>query len=277
MPKGRAGDYYSNAKAELNTVFLDLVGRGRLRLETRRIAMLTKTMPAVALVFADAPHLQQLKVAGMSASHTSTRTCGAIAHAAATPPVALRYAALLFCGLALAASAAPAWAEEPTVDEMVCALNPQCKTPVVDRRLRGTNATATMHALGSFDRTVNFAFDSDELTADARKELHEVAKCLTDPRTINISIVINGHTDAVGSVDYNQGLSERRAEAVRQYLITQHGIAPSRLAAKGYGKSQPLLPSDPTNGLNRRVSFLNPNYTMSSAPIPESVPADDSL
>jgi hypothetical protein len=41
-----------------------------------------------------------------------------------------------------------------------------------------------VHALGSFDRTVHFAFDSAELTADARKELHEVAKCLTDPRTI---------------------------------------------------------------------------------------------
>jgi outer membrane protein OmpA-like peptidoglycan-associated protein len=239
--------------------------------------MLTKTIPAAALAFADAPDLQQLKVAGMSASRTYSRTCGAIAHAAATPHVALRCAALLFCGLALAASAAPAWAEEPTVDEMVCSLNPQCKTPVVDRRLRGVTATASVHAPGSFDRTVNFAFDSANLTADARKELHEVAKCLTDPSTINLDIVINGHTDAVGSVDYNQGLSERRAEAVRQYLITQYGIAPSRLAAKGYGKSQPLLPSDPTNGVNRRVSFLNPNYTMSSAPTSVSMPANDDL
>jgi outer membrane protein OmpA-like peptidoglycan-associated protein len=241
------------------------------------MAMLTKTMPAAALAFADALEPQHLKVAGMSASRTSVRTYVTIAPAASTPHVALKYAALLFCGLALASTATPASAEEPTVDEMVCALNPQCKTPVVDRRLRGTNANTAVHALGSFDRTVNFAFDSADLTADAREELHEVAKCLTDPRTINISIVINGHTDAVGSVDYNQGLSERRAEAVRQYLITQHGIAPSRLAAKGYGKSQPLLPSDPTNGVNRRVSFLNPNYTMSSAPISESVPADDSL
>ena len=108
---------------------------------------------------------------------------------------------------------------------------------------------------------------------DARKELDEVAKCLTDPSTINLDIVINGHTDAVGSVEYNQRLSEQRAEAARQYLTTQHGIAPNRLAAKGYGKSQLLLPSDPTNGVNRRVSFLNPNYTMSSAPAQMTVPA----
>jgi hypothetical protein len=50
-------------------------------------------------------------------------------------------------------------------------------------------------------------------------------------------------------------------------------IAPNRLVAKGYGKSQLLLPSDPTNGVNRRVSFLNPNYTMSSAPARMTVPA----
>ena len=119
--------------------------------------------------------------------------------AAATPAareshLAVKYASLLLCGVTLALSVAPASAEEPTVDEMVCALNPQCKKPFVDRRLRGVNATATVHRLGSFDRTVNFAFDSAELTMDARKELDEVAKCLTDPSTINLDIVINGHT-----------------------------------------------------------------------------------
>ena len=202
--------------------------------------------------------------------------------AAATPAareshLAVKYASLLLCGVTLALSVAPASAEEPTVDEMVCAFNPQCKKPFVDRRLRSVtapaSAPATVHRLGSFDRTVNFAFDSAELTMDARKELDEVAKCLTDPSTINLDIVINGHTDAAGSVEYNQRLSEQRAEAARQYLTTQHGIAPNRLAAKGYGKSQLLLPSDPTNGVNRRVSFLNPNYTMSSAPAQMTVPA----
>jgi OmpA-OmpF porin, OOP family len=94
----------------------------------------------------------------------------------------------------------------------------------------------------------------------------------------NVNIVINGHTDGVGTIEYNLGLSERRAEAVRQYLITQHGIDPSRLAEKGYGKSQLLLPGDPTNGLNRRVSFLNPNYATSSASQPSNwLPLQDGL
>jgi hypothetical protein len=65
--------------------------------------------------------------------------------------------------------------------------------------------------------------------------------------------------------------------AMLRHLITQHGIAPRRLAAKGYGKSQLLLPREPTNGLNRRVSFLNPNYTMSSAPKSIFVPLEDGL
>jgi outer membrane protein OmpA-like peptidoglycan-associated protein len=200
-------------------------------------------------------------------------TSAATTPAARESHLAVKYASLLLCGATLALSVAPASAEEPTVDEMVCALNPQCKKPFVDRRLRGVNATATVHRLGSFDRTVNFAFDSAGLTMDARKELDEVAKCLTDPSTINLDIVINGHTDAVGGVEYNQRLSEQRAEVARQYLTKQHGIAPNRLAAKGYGKSQLLLPSDPTNGVNRRVSFLNPNYTISSAPAQMTVPA----
>jgi hypothetical protein len=63
---------------------------------------------------------------------------------------------------------------------------------------------------------------------------------------------------------YNQRLSQRRAEAARDYLITEQGIEPNRLIAKGYGKSQLLLPSDPTNALNRRVQFQNPNYSTTS-------------
>jgi hypothetical protein len=53
---------------------------------------------------------------------------------------------------------------------------------------------------------------------------------------------------------------------VRQFLISEHGIDPKRLAAKGYGKSQLLLPSDPNNELNRRVQFQNRNYATASVP-----------
>jgi outer membrane protein OmpA-like peptidoglycan-associated protein len=179
---------------------------------------------------------------------------------------ARRYAYLLLAGLSLALGMATASAEELSVDEMACALDPQCAMPFVDRRLRGITATPSERTPGSFDRTVNFAFNSAELTPEARKELDAVAETLNRSNVAKLDIVISGHTDAVGTPEYNQKLSERRAEAARQYLITQHGIEGSRLIAKGYGKSQLLLPTDPTNELNRRVSFQNPNYTASSTP-----------
>jgi outer membrane protein OmpA-like peptidoglycan-associated protein len=166
----------------------------------------------------------------------------------------------------LALGAAPASAEEQSVEEMICALNPKCAKPFVDHRLRGISATPSTRPAGSFDRTVNFAFDSAELTADARKELDEVAKALSHPDVANFDIIISGHTDDVGTAEYNQKLSERRAAAARQYLITQHGLNAGRLVAKGFGKAQLLLPTEPTNELNRRVSFQNSSYVPASTP-----------
>jgi outer membrane protein OmpA-like peptidoglycan-associated protein len=165
----------------------------------------------------------------------------------------------LLCSLSLLLSVATASAEELSHEEMICALNPQCATPFVDRRLRGVTSIASVRAPLSFDITLNFAYDSAELTPDSRAKLDRVAKALTDPTTNKFDIIVSGHTDGRGSVEYNQRLSERRAEASRRYLITQHGIAPSRLVAKGYGKSQLLLPAEPSNELNRRVQFQNAN------------------
>jgi outer membrane protein OmpA-like peptidoglycan-associated protein len=188
------------------------------------------------------------------------------APAAPKPHIARKYAYLLFCGLSLALGMAMASAEELSVDEMACALDPQCTMPFVDRRLRGVTTTPSVRTPGSFDRTVNFGFNSADLSAEARKELDAVAETLKRPNVNKLEIVISGHTDAVGSDEYNQALAQRRAETARQYLIAQHGIDGSRLIAKGYGKTQLLLPSDPTNELNRRVQFQNPNYAASSAP-----------
>ena len=189
----------------------------------------------------------------------------------------LLFCSLVFCSLALGPTPAPA--EELTVEQMICALDPQCGKPFEDVRLRGVTATPSMHTPGSFDRTVNFAFNSAELTADARKELDAVAEALNSSNLSKLDIVIAGHTDAVGNDDYNQALSQKRADAARQYLITQNGIDGKRLTAKGYGKSQLLLPADPTNELNRRVQFINPNYNISSAPgasAPTARPASSS-
>jgi outer membrane protein OmpA-like peptidoglycan-associated protein len=71
-----------------------------------------------------------------------------------------------------------------------------------------------------------------------------------------ITIEVSGHTDNVGSTAYNQHLSERRAQAVINHLIT-NGINPKRLLARGYGSSQPVSPNDTEQGRqqNRRIEF----------------------
>jgi outer membrane protein OmpA-like peptidoglycan-associated protein len=181
-----------------------------------------------------------------------------------------KYLNLLLCSLSLLATAGAARAEDLSVDEMACALDPQCSRPFADRKVRGISATAPMAAVrppGSFDITLNFPYNSAELTADSRSKLDRVAKALTEPNTNSMEIIVSGHTDARGSAEYNLRLSERRAQSVRQFLITERGIEPNRLVAKGYGKNQPLFPSDPYNELNRRVQFQNANYATASAPV----------
>jgi outer membrane protein OmpA-like peptidoglycan-associated protein len=200
----------------------------------------------------------------MPATCKNPVTSGAISRRKSA--LALRCAYLLFCGISLAAGTASVSAEELSHDEMVCSLDPQCAMPVINRRLRGITATPNVRSTpGSFDRTVNFAFNSTELTPEARSELDKVAAVLKDPNIEKYTIVIHGHTDGVGSVEYNQNLSDRRAAAVREYFISEQGIDPSRLTSQGHGKSQLLLPSDPNNDANRRVQFQNANYASASA------------
>jgi outer membrane protein OmpA-like peptidoglycan-associated protein len=72
----------------------------------------------------------------------------------------------------------------------------------------------------------------------------------------DLRVRIDGHTDSSGEAAYNEKLSERRAEAVRNVFI-ENGIAPSRLEARGFGESRLAAPNDtPENmQLNRRVEF----------------------
>ena len=101
---------------------------------------------------------------------------------------------------------------------------------------------------------VTFAFDSSDLTALAKTNLDKLTKVLVDNPDTNITIY--GHTDSKGADDYNQKLSERRANSVKSYLISK-GIAASRLFASGEGESMPVASNDTEAGRakNRRVEF----------------------
>lgn len=105
----------------------------------------------------------------------------------------------------------------------------------------------------AFGFRINFAFDSAEIPADAYGYLDAVGALLgSEPE---LSVVVEGHTDASGSDAYNMALSQRRAAAVAAYLAEVHQVDAARLVVRGKGESEPLT-EDPYDGLNRRVQFL---------------------
>jgi outer membrane protein OmpA-like peptidoglycan-associated protein len=80
---------------------------------------------------------------------------------------------------------------------------------------------------------------------------------MTSSGAQNIRFRIVGHTDSVGTDESNKALSERRAAAVKDYLVFTHGISPSRLETAGMGKADPLNKANPAAAENRRVEFIN--------------------
>jgi OOP family OmpA-OmpF porin len=103
-------------------------------------------------------------------------------------------------------------------------------------------------------RGVNFDFDKATIRPDAKSILDEAASILRDNPTVAVSI--EGHTDSIGSDDYNLRLSMRRAAAVQAFLI-EAGIAEARLSTRGFGESQPVASNDTDDGRaqNRRVEL----------------------
>ena len=101
---------------------------------------------------------------------------------------------------------------------------------------------------------VNFGFNVAELTPQARAVLDEQIAILEKEPDIKVEIV--GHTDSIGTEEYNKVLSEKRATVVKEYLISQ-GITPDRLEAVGYGESLPIDTNWKSEGRakNRRVEL----------------------
>jgi outer membrane protein OmpA-like peptidoglycan-associated protein len=109
----------------------------------------------------------------------------------------------------------------------------------------------------SIDLEITFGFNSASIGAKAVPAVTALGKALSNPDLKGSTFLLAGHTDAVGSDSFNQKLSERRAEAVKQYLIKHYGLAASDLVAVGYGESKLKNPSDPDGPENRRVQVVN--------------------
>jgi OOP family OmpA-OmpF porin len=99
---------------------------------------------------------------------------------------------------------------------------------------------------------VNFESNSDRLLAGAEEVLRQAAQSLLRNPTIKVEVA--GHTDSDGAAAYNESLSARRAQTVRDFLIAQ-GVSPARMTSRGYGETQPVADNSTANGKsqNRRV------------------------
>ncbi len=125
----------------------------------------------------------------------------------------------------------------------------------LDQELEGAQVERVGEGIQvTFDSAILFGFDSDNLSAQAKTNLSDLAQSLQ--KYPNTEAVVVGHTDAVGSDSYNQRLSERRAAAAGNYLISQ-GVARSRVTTLGRGESEPVASNETEMGRssNRRVEI----------------------
>ncbi len=172
--------------------------------------------------------------------------------------------------LLLAALAGGAWAGDVKVFASRDRVDPgevarilDRSTPIKMRSIKllddGATAAATLAATeagspAALSLPVQFAFDSADILPAARSQLDAIAEGIRMlPATQ--AVVIEGHTDALGSDDYNEQLSQRRALSVRRYLVATHGIDASRLRAVGMGEQATLPGLDRNAAENRRVQF----------------------
>ena len=100
---------------------------------------------------------------------------------------------------------------------------------------------------------VNFDFDRSEVKPEYLDEIQEVTDFME--QYPDVVVELEGHTDSVGTEQYNEGLSQRRANAVRQVMLDRFGISAGRVTARGFGEGQPVASNDTAAGRaqNRRV------------------------
>lgn len=107
------------------------------------------------------------------------------------------------------------------------------------------------------DQTVMFGFDSATIQSRAEPELMRIARLINEDTTLR-RVEVAGHTDSTGPREYNVKLSERRAQAVRDFLVSRGGVDSRLLTVKGYGPDRPKVSNDTLENRkkNRRVELI---------------------
>ena len=126
---------------------------------------------------------------------------------------------------------------------------------------RGVTVTGGETTVPSIDLKVNFAFDSAQLNNESLLTLDVLGRALSSEKLKGQTIEIVGHTDAKGTHEYNDALSQRRAAAVVSYIVRNFTLDPALVSSKGMGERQLLDEDNPEDGINRRVEIRNVTQT----------------
>ena len=182
----------------------------------------------------------------------------------------------------LALIGAAALAEQPSATQMIDALKPPVKRSLIAPKVDPAKAAQerkVIDTLRSLKRAivveerkqleeivkdkpqinleVTFDVDSAVINVKALPLLENLGKALSSPDLNGSVFMLAGHTDASGGDAYNQGLSERRAEAVRRFLVEKFKLQIDHFVVTGFGKTKLKDPANPLAELNRRVQVVN--------------------
>ena len=129
----------------------------------------------------------------------------------------------------------------------------QCPDTASNLVVDSKGCPKTLSETVAIELEVNFASNSAEVRSQDYGEIQALADFMN--QYSGTTVVVEGHTDNTGAASYNENLSQRRANAVREVLISNMGIAADRVSAKGYGESQPIADNNSSEGRlkNRRV------------------------
>ena len=165
-------------------------------------------------------------------------------------------------GIRLAPAAAPAGMARPAPAQ-AAARRPQPQSEPASQIAAAKPMAEPERAVAadapSVNLNVDFANGSAQLTPQARATLDQLGQALSSSQLAGYKFRIVGHTDTVGSPSYNKTLSEQRADAVVQYLVSRFGVQANRLQPEGLGEAGLLVPTPPQTPepRNRRVQVIN--------------------
>lgn len=159
-------------------------------------------------------------------------------------------------GIKLMSDEPPAAKAQAREDERVAQTQQaqsQAQSPDQTTIVQTQPASADSSGPVTFALQIQFGNSSAELQPEMLEVLDAVAEGIK--LAGNLKIVVEGHTDSIGAVDFNLLLSKRRAMAVKNYLISKHNIPADNLRIIGKGKFEPLVKDNPAAPENRRVQF----------------------